>query len=391
MGGRLLDWLGQGTAASRPAAAGMAALIVPNSIAFYYANDTQILSVYDDNVVGWFDIDVAAISALSFQTLPDVDWSTPPTDGQIFEWDTTSSKLIPVDKPLPGLTTEQFQDAVGAMGVNGTGTTFTYDDTAGTIKFDSTITQYTDEMAQDAIAAAFAAGTHVGITVTYDDVGNFFDLDLIPSYIQGLADGQIAAASVDDLADVDTTTTPPADGDVLTWVAAGSKWEPAAPASGSGTPSGTAFPGSPATNDRFIRTDRNIEYFYDGTRWLSTQLLSISYQILNTGVTADSTYYLAVPYQGTYSIWLERIDIAYHRTAAGEWDLLLGRMDNANVTTNIVTLDGAGDPTSSWRHKSATINALLNSSAEALTITADEISGTAAYYGGGVILYRLVG
>ena len=181
MGGRFLDWLGQGDAASRPAAAGMAALIVPNSTAFYYANDTQILSVYDDNLVSWFDIDVGAISALSFATLPDVDWSTPPTDGQIFEWDTTSSKLIPVDKPTPARSTEQFQDDVGAMGVDGTGSTFTYDDTAGTIRWDVTITQYTDELAQDAMGAAFAAGTHVGVTATYDDAGNFISLEIVPA------------------------------------------------------------------------------------------------------------------------------------------------------------------------------------------------------------------
>lgn len=35
-------------------------------------------------------------------------------------------------------------------------------------------TTYTDEMAQDAIAAAFAAGVDTGITITYDDVANSF-------------------------------------------------------------------------------------------------------------------------------------------------------------------------------------------------------------------------
>lgn len=34
-------------------------------------------------------------------------------------------------------------------------------------------------------------------------------------------------------------------------------------------PRGTSFPGSPASGDRFYRTDRKIEYEYDGTRWLS--------------------------------------------------------------------------------------------------------------------------
>jgi hypothetical protein len=40
----------------------------------------------------------------------------------------------------------------------------------------TTITQYTDELAQDAIASAFAAGTQTGITVTYNDAGNSLSL-----------------------------------------------------------------------------------------------------------------------------------------------------------------------------------------------------------------------
>lgn len=36
--------------------------------------------------------------------------------------------------------------------------------------------------------------------------------------------------------------------------------------------SGTAFPVSPSTGDRFRRTDQDLEYFYDGTRWLSTNV-----------------------------------------------------------------------------------------------------------------------
>lgn len=42
-------------------------------------------------------------------------------------------------------------------------------------------TQYTDEMAQDAIAAAIAAGTHSGITITYDDAAGKFNLTVAAS------------------------------------------------------------------------------------------------------------------------------------------------------------------------------------------------------------------
>lgn len=67
-----------------------------------------------------------------------------------------------------GLTTEQVQDVVGAQLVtNGshTGLTATYDDAGGgAIDLAVTITQYTDEMARDALAAALVAGSNVTIT-----------------------------------------------------------------------------------------------------------------------------------------------------------------------------------------------------------------------------------
>lgn len=47
-------------------------------------------------------------------------------------------------------------------------------------------------------------------------------------------DISFALGSIDEHSDVDTTTTLPADTDVLTWVAANSRWEPAASGGGGG-------------------------------------------------------------------------------------------------------------------------------------------------------------
>lgn len=58
--------------------------------------------------------------------------------------------------------------------VAGTGVTLTEnnDGSNETLTIATSITQYTDELAQDAVAAAFAAAAHDGITVTYNDAGN---------------------------------------------------------------------------------------------------------------------------------------------------------------------------------------------------------------------------
>jgi hypothetical protein len=40
---------------------------------------------------------------------------------------------------------------------------------------------------------------------------------------------------------------------------------------------GTSFPVSPATNQRYFRTDQLIDYVYDGTRWLSVQQFKLPF------------------------------------------------------------------------------------------------------------------
>lgn len=176
MGGRLFDWLGAGLAADRPADVDMPALLVsPGSTALYFATDTKVLGLFDESGPSWFDIDAAALAALMFSTLPDVDWTTPPTDGQVFAWHVATSKLIPVNQTA-AFTGEDAMDAIAAMIAAGvlTGLTITYDDAGNFMSFAVTVTQYTDELAQDAINTAIAAGTHAGISITYDDALNKF-------------------------------------------------------------------------------------------------------------------------------------------------------------------------------------------------------------------------
>ena len=39
---------------------------------------------------------------------------------------------------------------------------------------------------------------------------------------------------------------------------------------------GTSFPASKATGDRYFRTDLGMEFYWDGTRWVTTQVLTLS-------------------------------------------------------------------------------------------------------------------
>jgi hypothetical protein len=88
----------------------------------------------------------------------------------------------------------------------------------------STITQYTDEQAQDQAASLFTSGTHTGISYSYVDASNKIDSTV-----------SLASFSIDALSDVDTSTTPPTSGQALAWSSGSSKWIPTTISGGGAT------------------------------------------------------------------------------------------------------------------------------------------------------------
>lgn len=98
----------------------------------------------------------------------------------------------------------------------------------------------------------FGAGSvslDIGDSVIYNgsvwekyDEQTLADTDSLPEgatnlyYTDARADSRIAAASIGDLSDVDTTTSPPTDGQALVWNNSGSVWEPGTVTGSSGSP-----------------------------------------------------------------------------------------------------------------------------------------------------------
>lgn len=116
-------------------------------------------------------------------------------------------------------------------------------------------TSYTDERAQDAVAAAIAAGAQTGLAVTYNDGANTFDFATDDIYLAEMIRDMLATSLVagtnmtitpndiantltldasggggalDDLTDVDTTGV--ADGDTLIYDLGTTTWVPGTPA-----------------------------------------------------------------------------------------------------------------------------------------------------------------
>lgn len=114
---------------------------------------------------------------------------------------------------------------------------------------------------------------------------------------------------------------------------------------------GTSFPGSKATNDRYWRTDLGMEAYWDGTRWLSTQIYdwpantSIDTSMSTGGYSVDSVAGVLTPWSTTYDLYVVRWDATLRvdasnsgNTGAHYWTCALQVGTSANVYT---TLTGA--------------------------------------------------
>lgn len=168
---------------------------------------------------------------------------------------------------------------------------------------------------------------------------------------------------------------------------------------------GTSFPSSPATNDLFYRTDRDVLYFYDGTRWLSVDqhLLFInSWPAAATPLTATgSTHVGVIPPLGSHSdIWLETARITFFvqggtaLSGSHKWDVNTAKnpLNSASSTTMQSHAIDSGT-LDVWRGQEIAVNALLNSGTAHTTIQAGATkTGTpGALYIDWVYMFRFVG
>lgn len=156
-------------------------------------------------------------------------------------------------------------------------------------------------------------------------------------------------------------------------------------------PSVTSMPTSPMTGMRVWRSDLDFEFFYDGTRWLSTTLLVLYFSESDDGSLVDYVVgELPVPFDGVNNIWIESCDIAaYKGSNSGTWTVFVHGHPATGASTLIAT--HTFTQTSQWSNVQVAENALLFTACECLELYADEISGTTDCYACATINYRLVG
>ncbi len=161
---------------------------------------------------------------------------------------------------------------------------------------------------------------------------------------------------------------------------------------------GTSFPGSPSTGDRFFRTDRILEYYYDGTRWLSTQLFRQSFtnsESANPTTTSGSVMGAWPVTQGDNGIWIVSFQttslVLTTNDGTKYWNFSIDWRTQANANTVLVTANTSADTATNWYDKTLAVGALLDSTARYVHLLVTKTSTPGSLYVQPCILYRYVG
>jgi hypothetical protein len=100
--------------------------------------------------------------------------------------------------------------------------------------------------------------------------------------------------------------------------------------------SGTVFPTSPATGERFWRTDEGIEWYWNGTYWLSCEvfLQSSGYYAISSSTYPEQPSTMAFGYNA-YLLTARAAGYNAGNTAAAYWTFQISRRNRASADTTI--------------------------------------------------------
>lgn len=166
---------------------------------------------------------------------------------------------------------------------------------------------------------------------------------------------------------------------------------------------GFAFPPGPSLDDRFYHLGLHMEFFWNGARWLSSELFQLNGGEVSPLTGNGPTSRWAVPYlAGCSDIWLEKWEFNWRVAAGGtalgashKWNLQFKKAPlNAGATVDIAAVLIQSGAVDTWlRAALVDISALINAGTvhTALEVYATKTGTPGSLYGTNSITYRLVG
>lgn len=133
---------------------------------------------------------------------------------------------------------------------------------------------------------------------------------------------------------------------------------------------GTSFPATPATGDRYWRSDLGMEFYYDGTRWLSTQLFTLpapGIPLAGISASAGFTRSVAPPLLGGSDAYLVSVSCGFIVASGGtalsgshKWEIVITKRFTGGSTDFVTVTINSGN-SNEWRSSTTSVGALMNS------------------------------
>lgn len=137
--------------------------------------------------------------------------------------------------------------------------------------------------------------------------------------------------------------------------------------------SGTSFP-SAATGDRYWRTDTGLEYYYDGTRWVTTQLFAMvptATTVLAALTTSSNVGRIGTAFGTGTDLWVVSSVTQFFVASGGtalsashKWVGTVAKLDTTNTgagTYDTISVDSGAS--AAWRTNTTAVGALLGTAA----------------------------
>lgn len=128
---------------------------------------------------------------------------------------------------------------------------------------------------------------------------------------------------------------------------------------------GTEFPDNPGSYETFFREDLGLEFFFDGTRWVSSQLLRDVFGIGNVGASTTSSSAL----MGRLPVWGRSIYVVEFHTStqvgtpnsgSDIWAVTLITKDAADSEATLATFSTLGDTVNEWVARQTAVAAVVD-------------------------------
>jgi hypothetical protein len=179
---------------------------------------------------------------------------------------------------------------------------------------------------------------------------------------------------------------------------AGNSWSTWMSATGLKWTTGTSMPGSPATNDRVTRTDLGLDFYYDGTRWLSTSLYREPFAVGNTLApdTVGTALGRMAPWATAFDLWLVNWDITTYVATTNDgtkyWTLTFAKFIADDSPTSIDEFNTSADTVNTWTQRRRAIGAsYVAATYRGFILTGAKTSTPGGIYFASAIEYRLIG